>query len=74
MFANLTIKAKTAGIEKRDISCTLVHGLATMINEGTIEPGIYGAQSAREIITALLGSPQAGKKVNSQVVAKKTGK
>jgi AcrR family transcriptional regulator len=38
-------------------SWALVHGLATMINEGTIEPGFYGAHSARELITALMGSP-----------------
>ena len=38
-------------------SWALVHGLATMINEGTIAPGIYGARSARELITALLSSP-----------------
>jgi AcrR family transcriptional regulator len=39
-------------------SWALVHGLATMINEGTIAPGIFGASSARELITALLGSPK----------------
>jgi len=55
-------------------SWALVHGLATMINEGTIAPGIYGARSARELITALLSSPQAEKKINRPVVAKKTGK
>jgi AcrR family transcriptional regulator len=42
-------------------SWALVHGLATMINEGTIAPGIYGARSARELITALLSSPPMGK-------------
>src|SRR5580692_2493351 len=42
-------------------SWALVHGLATMINEGTIAPRIYGASSARELITALLRSPQAEK-------------
>jgi AcrR family transcriptional regulator len=35
-------------------SWALVHGLATMLNEGTIAPRIYGAGSARELITALL--------------------
>jgi AcrR family transcriptional regulator len=36
-------------------SWALVHGLATMINEGTLAPGIYGASSARELAAALLG-------------------
>ncbi len=39
-------------------SWALVHGLATMINEGTIVPRIYGASSARELANALLNSPQ----------------
>jgi len=54
-------------------SWALVHGLATMINEGTIAPGIYGARSARELITSLLSPPQAEKKINRPIVAKKTG-
>ena len=51
-------------------SWALVHGLATMINEGTIAPRIYGASSARELITALLSSPQAEKKSNRPIAAK----
>ncbi len=43
-------------------SWALVHGLATMINEGTIAPGIYSARSVRELAAALLGSPQTEKK------------
>ena len=35
-------------------SWALVHGLATMINEGTIAPGVYGARSARELVGTLL--------------------
>jgi AcrR family transcriptional regulator len=42
-------------------SWALVHGLATMINEGTIAPSIYGARSARELTAAVLGSPQMQK-------------
>jgi AcrR family transcriptional regulator len=38
-------------------SWALVHGLSTMINEGTIAPHIYGAHSARELISVLLNSP-----------------
>ena len=38
-------------------SWALVHGLSTMINEGTIAPHIYGAGSARELISVLLNSP-----------------
>jgi AcrR family transcriptional regulator len=38
-------------------SWAFVHGLATMINEGTIAPDIYGARSARELIATLMGSP-----------------
>src|SRR5271170_1103386 len=41
-------------------SWALVHGLATMINEGTIAPGIYGARSARELITALVNPWRCG--------------
>ena len=43
-------------------SWAFVHGLATMINEGTIAPGIYGANSARELAATLLGGPQMEKK------------
>jgi AcrR family transcriptional regulator len=50
-------------------SWALVHGLATMINEGTIAPRIYGASSARELTTALLTSPQAEKKSNRPIAA-----
>jgi len=38
-------------------SWALVHGPSTMINEGTIAPHIYGAHSARELISVLLNSP-----------------
>jgi AcrR family transcriptional regulator len=55
-------------------SWALVHGLATMINEGTIAPGIYGASSARELITALLGSPLMEKKSGASKVARKRSK
>jgi AcrR family transcriptional regulator len=50
---------RDAGPEELDglRSWALVHGIATMINEGTIAPGNYGARSARELITALLDSP-----------------
>jgi AcrR family transcriptional regulator len=54
-------------------SWALVHGLATMINEGTIAPDIYGACSARELTAALLGSPQTGKMGIGPIVAKKPG-
>jgi len=50
-------------------SWALVHGLATMINEGTIAPGIFGASSARELISALLGSPQTPKKGSAPIAA-----
>jgi AcrR family transcriptional regulator len=43
-------------------SWALVHGLATMINEGTIAPNIYGASSARELTAALLNAPHAEKR------------
>jgi AcrR family transcriptional regulator len=43
-------------------SWALVHGLATMINEGTIAPRIYGASSARELATVLLSAPQPKRK------------
>jgi AcrR family transcriptional regulator len=55
-------------------SWALVHGLATMINEGTIAPGIYGASSARELTAALLGSPQTEKPSSASNLAKKRGK
>jgi AcrR family transcriptional regulator len=55
-------------------SWALVHGLATMINEGTIAPGIYGASSARELAAALLGSPQMEKKSGGAKVARKRSK
>lgn len=42
-------------------SWAFVHGLATMINEGTIAPGVYGASSARELAATLLGTPHAEK-------------
>lgn len=35
-------------------SWALVHGLATMINEGTLTPDNYGARSVRELTAALL--------------------
>jgi AcrR family transcriptional regulator len=53
-------------------SWALVHGLATMINEGTIAPDIYGAGSARELITSLLGSPPMEKKGSASSAAKKS--
>ena len=40
-------------------SWAFVHGLATMINEGTIAPDAYGMRSARELITALFKAPQS---------------
>jgi hypothetical protein len=55
-------------------SWALVHGLATMINEGTIAPGMYGAPSARELITALLNSAHMEHKAGAQSAAKKRGK
>jgi AcrR family transcriptional regulator len=50
-------------------SWALVHGLATMINEGTIAPRIYGASSARELTAAVLGSPQMEKKSSTSNLA-----
>jgi AcrR family transcriptional regulator len=41
----------------------LVHGLATMINEGTITPQLYGAKSARELAAAILGSSESAEHV-----------
>jgi AcrR family transcriptional regulator len=55
-------------------SWALVHGLATMINEGTILPAIYGARSARELAAAILNSPEAQKKDSASIAAKKPGK
>jgi AcrR family transcriptional regulator len=54
-------------------SWAFVHGLATMINQGTIAPGIYGANSARELAATLLG-PQMGKKSGASNAANKRGK
>ena len=42
-------------------SWAFVHGLATMINAGTIAPDTYGARSARELTAALFESPHAEK-------------
>ncbi len=55
-------------------SWALVHGLATMINDGTIEPGIYGARSARELITALFDSEHAEGESGARAAAKKIRK
>jgi len=55
-------------------SWALVHGLATMINEGTISPAIYGARSARELVAAILNSPQMEKKSSASNATKKRGK
>jgi AcrR family transcriptional regulator len=50
---------QTALVEIESLrSWASVHGLATMINEGTIAPGGYGARSARELTAVLLGSQQ----------------
>jgi AcrR family transcriptional regulator len=43
-------------------SWALVHGLATMLNEGTIVPQTYGASSARELAHIMLGAPPSEKK------------
>jgi AcrR family transcriptional regulator len=51
-------------------SWAFVHGLATMINEGTIAPGIYGASSARELVATLLGAPHAEKPGSARLTAK----
>ena len=53
-------------------SWAFVHGLATMINEGTIAPGIYGANSARELAATLLGPPQMEKKGGASNAANKS--
>lgn len=55
-------------------SWAFVHGLATMINAGTISPGIYGASSARELAAILLGSPHAEKAGSARLTAKTTRK
>jgi AcrR family transcriptional regulator len=54
-------------------SWAFVHGLATMINAGTISPGVYGANSARELAATLLGSPPMEKKSGASTVANKYG-
>lgn len=54
-------------------SWAMVHGLATMINEGTLTPDNYGARSVRELTAALLGSPpiqQAGGPIFSKQCGK----
>jgi AcrR family transcriptional regulator len=55
-------------------SWAFVHGLATMINEGTIAPGIYGAHSARELAAILLSLPHAEKTDSARLTAKTTRK
>jgi AcrR family transcriptional regulator len=55
-------------------SWALVHGLATMINEGTIATGIYGAGSARELTAALLGATAVEKTSSASSAPKKRGK
>jgi hypothetical protein len=55
-------------------SWAFVHGLATMINAGTIAPGVYGANSARELAATLLGSPHAEKAGSARLTAKTTRK
>jgi AcrR family transcriptional regulator len=55
-------------------SWAFVHGLATMINAGTIAPDTYGARSARELITALFETPQAEKEGSARLAAKNTRK
>src|SRR5271154_3063236 len=52
-------------------SWALVHGLATMINERTIAPDIYGADSARELAAALLEGPPADQERSARLVEKK---
>src|SRR5271168_4810072 len=52
-------------------SWALVHGLATMINERTIAPDIYGADSARELAAALLEGPQADQEGSARLLGKK---
>jgi AcrR family transcriptional regulator len=55
-------------------SWAFVHGLATMINEGTIAPDAYGARSARELITALFKAPQSEKEGSARLAEKRTRK
>jgi AcrR family transcriptional regulator len=55
-------------------SWAFVHGLATMINEGTIAPDAYGARSARELTTALFESPQMDKRGSASNAARKRSK
>jgi AcrR family transcriptional regulator len=55
-------------------SWALVHGLSTMINEGTIVPGMYGARSARELAAALLGSAHMEHEASAPSAAKRRGK
>jgi len=55
-------------------SWAFVHGLATMINAGTIAPDTYGARSARELTAALFGSPPAEKEGSARLAAKQTRK
>jgi AcrR family transcriptional regulator len=55
-------------------SWALVHGLATMINERTIAPDVYGARSARELAAALFESPPADNVHTAGVAGKKTRK
>src|SRR5450755_1637319 len=51
-------------------SWAFVHGLATMINAGTIAPDRYGARSARELTAALFESPHAEKKGAARLAEK----
>ena len=55
-------------------SWAFVHGLATMINAGTIAPDAYGARSARELTAALFGAPPEEKEGSARPAAKKTRK
>lgn len=55
-------------------SWALVHGLATMINAGTVAPGIYGARSARELTASILNSPQSEKAGSARLAEKRTEK
>jgi AcrR family transcriptional regulator len=54
-------------------SWAFVHGLATMINEGTIGPDAYGARSARELTAALMGSPPIEMKGSASSATRKPG-
>src|SRR6202795_493197 len=53
-------------------SWAFVHGLATMINAGTIAPATYGARSARELTAALFESPYTEKESSARLSAKQT--